>query len=203
MNFLFHIYLSKDDPEEMIGNFLGDFVKAGQEDIFSEKIKKGILLHRKIDAFSMRNSIFKNSKNRFPKEIKRYSGIAVDVIYDHFLAKHFSKVAGEDLLEFTQNFYKLLSPIEPKPGRLKDIFPFLKSENWLYRYREPEYIDFVFKRISNRFKRDSNLSHCYPIFRQNYDKFEQDFWQFLPQIEEYVKSLTVSQSSVSHSHLRL
>ncbi|WP_029522988.1 hypothetical protein [Persephonella sp. KM09-Lau-8] len=116
MNFLFHIYLSKDDPEEMIGNFLGDFVKAGQEDIFPEKIKKGILLHRKIDAFSMRNSIFKNSKNRFPKEIKRYSGIAVDVIYDHFLAKHFSKVAGEDLLEFTQNFMSFFHQLSQNQG---------------------------------------------------------------------------------------
>ena len=39
MNFLAHTYLSGSDPEILVGNFIGDFVKGKQIEKFEENIK--------------------------------------------------------------------------------------------------------------------------------------------------------------------
>ena len=51
MNFLAHIFLSGNDEEVMIGNFIADAVKGRDYLGYSDGIVKGILLHRRIDAF--------------------------------------------------------------------------------------------------------------------------------------------------------
>ena len=52
MNYLAHLYLAEDTPESIIGNLLGDFVKGSAINDYSEGIKAGIKLHRKIDLFT-------------------------------------------------------------------------------------------------------------------------------------------------------
>lgn len=39
MNFLFHMLLSGDDDQLLIGNFMGDFVKGSLRDRFPHRIK--------------------------------------------------------------------------------------------------------------------------------------------------------------------
>ncbi|MGA2151478.1 MAG: DUF479 domain-containing protein, partial [Geobacteraceae bacterium] len=51
MNFLAHLYLSGDDPELLVGNLLGDFVKGRLSGNFPDGIERGIELHRRIDSF--------------------------------------------------------------------------------------------------------------------------------------------------------
>ncbi len=63
MNFLAHLYLSADDPEIQLGNFIGDFVRGRDlSSRFSPGIVKGISLHREIDEFTDRHPIVKLSK---------------------------------------------------------------------------------------------------------------------------------------------
>jgi len=55
MNYLAHVFLSGDNEEIVIGNFIGDYVKGINFRKYSDSIKKGILLHRDIDVFTDRN----------------------------------------------------------------------------------------------------------------------------------------------------
>jgi len=50
---------------------------------YPELIQKGILLHRDIDNFTDNNSLHKLAKRNISK---KYSGIIIDIFYDHFLA---------------------------------------------------------------------------------------------------------------------
>ena len=52
MNYLAHLFLSGDDEELLIGNFIGDSVKGNDVDDFREGVKGGILLHRSIDSYT-------------------------------------------------------------------------------------------------------------------------------------------------------
>jgi len=52
MNFLAHAHLSFNDESLLVGNLIADAVKGKQFFLFSESIRKGMLLHRKIDAFT-------------------------------------------------------------------------------------------------------------------------------------------------------
>ena len=49
MNILAHLYLSGQNEDVIIGNFIGDFVKGKQIQKYPEEIVKGIRLHREID----------------------------------------------------------------------------------------------------------------------------------------------------------
>ncbi len=171
----------------MIGNFLGDFVKKGREDLFDEDIRKGIILHRKIDSFSDKTQIVKKSKKRFPEHLYRFSGIAVDIIYDHFLAKNFSTIAFTDLKDFLNSFYSALEPNElPLKEEEKRLIRRIINENWMYRYKDKEYTKNTIYRVSKRIKRQNPLDECCFWFEKYYREFEKDFFKFLPVIEEFV-----------------
>ena len=64
MNFLAHIYLSGNDDQVMIGNFIADFVKGKKKDEYPLHIKRGIELHRMIDDFTDHHEITLRSKSR-------------------------------------------------------------------------------------------------------------------------------------------
>ena len=187
MNFLMHVFLSRENEDEMVGNFLGDFIKAGREKDFKHSIRVGILLHRRIDSFSEKNHIFKRSRKRFPKRLYRFSGIAVDIIYDHFLAKNFEEIAHESLSDFLERFYEILlrKELQIKDSE-KRLINKIINENWLYNYRDVDYTKETICRVSRRMKRENPLSECNVWFSQFYYRFEEDFFEFLSQIEKFI-----------------
>src|ERR1700752_360781 len=101
LNFLAHIYLSGNDDQLMIGNFIADYVKGKKKDEYPPGIKKGIELHRAIDDFTDHHEITSRSKNRLRSKYGKYSGVITDLYYDHFLASNFSIYHNVPLKEFT------------------------------------------------------------------------------------------------------
>ena len=67
---------------------MGDFVKGSDYENYPIEIKNGILLHRQIDSFTDAHPIVLKSKKRLHTHYGHYSGIVVDIFYDHFLAKN-------------------------------------------------------------------------------------------------------------------
>ena len=55
MNYLAHFHLSHGNDDWMTGALLGDFVKGPLKGERSKALEQGILLHRKIDAFTDRH----------------------------------------------------------------------------------------------------------------------------------------------------
>ena len=103
MNFLAHLYLSGDNPKVKVGNFIGDFVKGKNlKDRFEADIARGIGLHREIDWFTDTHSIVKQSKDRLRPKYRHYSGVIVDIFYDHFLAKNWDRYSKQLLPDFAE-----------------------------------------------------------------------------------------------------
>ena len=108
MNYLAHIYLSGNHPNIMIGNFVADSIKGKKYLSYPTEIKKGILLHRKIDTTTDAHPSFRKSTKRLHEKYGHYSGIIVDIFYDHFLAKNWTDYSDIPLEDYIQSFYKLL-----------------------------------------------------------------------------------------------
>jgi len=87
MNVLAHIYLSGDSDQIIIGNYIGDYVKGRDYLKYPDLVRKGIILHRHIDAFTDRHPVVHRSKIFFSKKYHKYSGVVTDIIYDHFLQR--------------------------------------------------------------------------------------------------------------------
>jgi len=67
---------------------LGDFVRGKAVlETFPEDVRRGIELHRHIDQFTDSSPDIANLRRCFPAPFRRYSGIIIDLAYDHELAR--------------------------------------------------------------------------------------------------------------------
>lgn len=139
MNYLAHIFLSGSDQQIKIGNFIGDFVKGNRYQQFPEKIREGVLLHRRIDEFTDSHPIVRQTVAFLRPAFGRYSAIVTDMYFDYFLAKNFRNYAAMSLTVFAYKFYiAALLNYSYLPERVKGfIFHFI-STNRLGKYASPE-----------------------------------------------------------------
>jgi len=179
MNFLAHIYLSNDNPDLQIGNFIADFIKANHYKHLPKSIQNGILLHRQIDTFTDAHPIVKQSKRRLNKRYGLYTGIIIDIFYDHFLAKNWAKYHKLKLAEYTKNFYALLNNrISVLPTKVVKLLPYLIKDNWLLNYSNLKGIEKTLTGMNKRTQLKSHMHLAIADLKLNYDDFESDFTSF-------------------------
>lgn len=176
MNYLAHIFLSGENPNIMIGNFMADSIKGSKYTSYSPEIQKGILLHRQIDTATDAHPAFRQSTKRLHKNYGHYSGIIVDIFYDHFLAKNWSRFSDVPLDDYVQSFYQLLhDKNEILPENIQKMTPIMIEGNWLLIYSELEGIDRVLGGMNRRTKNRSGMDKAGHELREFYSLFEADF----------------------------
>ena len=179
MNFLAHIYLSGDNKEVIIGNFIADGIKGKKYKQYPLQIQRGILLHRGIDTFTDQHPTVRKSTARLHKNYGHYSGVIVDILYDHFLAKNWENYHEQPLDEYVQDFYKLLnSEYELLPSRIQFMMPFMISDNWLLSYATIPGIGKILEQMNRRTKYKSNMNLAVVELKQYYSEFEDEFTSF-------------------------
>lgn len=188
MNFLAHIYLSGENKEICIGNFIADAVKGNQLEQYPPLVQKGIRLHRAIDAFTDQHAVVLQSTERLRESQKKYAPVAVDIFYDHFLAKNWHKYHYQDLHTFTQNFYKTIQAESNLPAKIQHLLPYMVRQNWLYNYQNISAIRQVFEGMSSRANFPSNLLDAPKALEAYYKDFQQDFEAFFPEVVLFVEN---------------
>ena len=91
MNYLAHVHLAEPSAAGRFGALLGDFVKGAPDPELPPSVRRGILMHRRIDAHTDAHPVHRTSRRRFAGPRRRFAGIIVDVAYDHFLASAWSR----------------------------------------------------------------------------------------------------------------
>lgn len=183
MNFLAHIYLSQDDPNITIGNFIADGIRGKDYKSYPKDIQIGILLHRHIDTFTDAHPIVRQSTKRLHENYSHYSGVIVDILYDHFLAKNWSDYSNTPLPEYVDDFYKLLETnIDILPERIQRMMPHLITDNWLLSYAKIEGIQRVLDGMNKRTKNRSGMHTATNELRAFYTEFETEFTSFFKEL---------------------
>jgi acyl carrier protein phosphodiesterase len=183
MNFLAHIYLSGNDEDVIIGNFIADGIKGKRYQKFSPSIAKGILLHRAIDTFTDAHPTVHQSTARLHKNYSHYSGVIVDILYDHFLAKNWSKYSDQPLDEYVQDFYELLRKnFTILPARIQRMMPYMITDNWLLSYATVEGISKILAQMNVRTKGISKMNLAVVELEEYYDEFEAEFTSFFDEL---------------------
>lgn len=108
MNFLAHLLLSGRDPDWRAGGFLGDFVRGPLHSERPAAIEQGIALHRQVDAHSDRHVAVREATRLFPEPYRRWAPVALDVLFDHFLARDFQRWSCQPLQAFSSECYEQL-----------------------------------------------------------------------------------------------
>jgi acyl carrier protein phosphodiesterase len=189
MNYLAHLFLAEPTPEALIGNLLGDFRTGISLDCYPIAIRRGIETHLQIDAFTDGHGVVKASKQYFSPPLRRFAGIILDILYDHYLAKHWQNYSSISLMEFSHYVYQVLdSHRELLPIKLKNALPDMIANNWLCCYRELTGLEYTLERTARRFKRSNPVAQGYAEILEHYDVLEQGFQQFFPELVAYVNN---------------
>jgi acyl carrier protein phosphodiesterase len=194
LNYLAHIYLSGNNEEILVGNFIGDYVKGFELSRYTDQVRKGIMLHRHIDSFTDTNIIVKRSKSRIAEKYHKYSGIIIDIFYDHFLVNSWPLYSPHPIEDFVKNVHSVLGLyIDTLPEGVKLFLPAFIKNNWIQKYSTIEGIEDVLHRMSSRTSLPEQTEYAIDILREDYHKFELEFSAFFPNLISYVsKSFGIS-----------
>ena len=194
MNFLAHCALSvsgsgtTENPQYLVGGFLGDFVKGSVPTDLPTDIQTGIRLHRRVDAFSAVQNDIKTSVARLPAATRRLAPVFIDLVADHFLARHFETVHGEPLTTFTSRTYAILEAHEAHfPIDAARFFRFMRDHDLLGRYVEVDPIERAFRRIAERLRRAEAVKQSMAALRADYREFEEDFLRYYPALQIHAR----------------
>lgn len=183
MNFLAHIYLSFDDPEITLGNFMADSIRGKHYLQYPESLQRGILLHRAIDSFTDTHPLPRQGSRRLFPVYGHYSRVIIDIYYDHFLAKNWEEYSGISLPEYTESFYRLLEEnLHRMPEAVQRMAPYMIADDWLLSYRDLGGIDRVLKGLNRRTGRKSGMDRAVVDLEEHYDKFESEFSSFFVEL---------------------
>lgn len=188
MNYLAHIYLSGDNDLLKIGNFMADSVRGNSYLNYPEEIKKGILLHRYIDTFTDAHPIYRKSKHRLHQKYGHYSGVIMDIVYDHYLAKNWANYSDQKLEHYADNFYKLLQDnYYVLTDRTKGMLPYLMTGNWLVSYATLAGLEIILFQMDYRTKHRAHMQEAMVELAQFYTEFEDEFRLFFEELEQHCK----------------
>lgn len=188
MNYLAHAYLSFNEPELLAGNMISDFVKGKKKFEFSSGIQKGIALHRAIDTFTDDHILIKEAKEVFRPHYRLYAGAFVDVVFDHFLATDALHFNNESLFNFAQTTYQTLDEFTPVfPDRFARMYPYMKTQNWLYHYQERWGIEKSLEGVVRRSQYLTESETAFQLFELHYEKLGEIYRAFFPLLFHFTK----------------
>ncbi|UOQ71078.1 acyl carrier protein phosphodiesterase [Hymenobacter cellulosilyticus] len=160
MNFLAHLLLSgspattRDYEDLVIGNFAAEAVRGrAQVQAYPATVQRGIHLHRFIDSFTDTHPVVRRTTARLREAgLGKWAGVVADVGYDHLLARDFSDFhPAEPLPAFAQRLYALLQARRAElPERLQHMFQYMRRDDWLTGYAQPEGLERALYGLSRR-----------------------------------------------------
>lgn len=191
MNYLAHLYLADDSPASLIGNLLPDLHRGRLPEDLDPVVLEGVYRHRRVDVFTDSHPLFEKSCARLRPRHGRYSGVLVDVLYDHVLSVHWAEYHPEPLPRFIAGAYEqMLAEADLMPPRMRAIMLMMAREDWLSTYVTVEGIAHTLRRMSarlrERFDREVDLASAETELREQYDGFAEDFAGFFPDLMAYV-----------------
>lgn len=189
MNLLAHIFLSGDDQELLIGNFIGDHVKGNKKFDYPDGIRRGIELHRAIDHFTDTHPITAQGRKYLYERHSKYSGVVLDLFYDHFLAANFNDFSKVPLEKFTREKYALLNLSQHWfPEKVKHFYPFMVERDWLTGYATIDGIGRTLTGLSRRVSFENRMHEATADLVQFYEPLEKDFKLFFPELIRFTSS---------------
>jgi acyl carrier protein phosphodiesterase len=196
MNFLAHLFLAEPTDGSRIGGVLADFTVGRIEELarrYGPEIARGIQLHRELDRFTDTHPAVRHCVACLQPEQGVFAGIAVDVVFDYFLLKHWNRFTDETVEDFLDAAYASLRRMDGDfPDTYRAVIPRMIESNWLLSYRTLDGIHHALSRmssrLSSRFPRGMNLHYAINSIRQYYTSLDRDFLTFFPEALDFART---------------
>lgn len=183
MNYFAHIYLSQGLEYQMFGNFIGDFISNKDVHKYRQEIIDGVMLHRIIDSFTDNHPLVRQGTSRLRSSQGKYAPVVIDILYDFLLANNWSKFSHITRHNFNQRTYTLLlKHVEVCSPRIQKKVRNMIDGDFLTTYNTMDGLDFILEQMDRRTKFTSNFREARSILERDYDRFNEEFLEFFPEI---------------------
>ncbi|ASJ72224.1 ACP phosphodiesterase [Granulosicoccus antarcticus] len=184
MNFLAHTLLGFENADLIAGQVCGDFVRGSQLQHFPAGVEAGIRLHRHLDVFTDSHPALQAARGQMNDVPYRFSGIVIDVLFDHFLARQWSRFSQLSLSGHASSVHAALALHEPLlPPRLLRFMTVLESERILERNVDLSAIKQTLARLSRRSERFAPLAIDVEHLSRLVDHLQGPFESFHPDLQ--------------------
>lgn len=194
MNWLAHAFLSEPNIEFRLGNLLSDIVRGDARAAVGAEFLRGAQRHHAIDAFTDAHPIVRRSRTRIVSVPRRFSGVLVDIFYDHLLTQAWERHATVPLTSFTAAFYAdARASSVVLPSTAQRALDHIVRYDLLSSYGEFEGVRQALRgvsmRLARRWHREFALEAGVQDLIVDHAGFEDDFAQFFPELRAHVESL--------------
>jgi len=188
MNYLFHLVLSGENPDIIIGNYIADHIRGTK--IVNElpnPVLKGVLMHRAIDAYSDMHPAVRHSVALLKPSHAKYAPVAVDILYDHFLIKNWIQFVKVPLVKKINSFYALLDErMDTLPPKSQKVSRKLMQDNWFGMYESFDGLNDIFIGVNKRTHFENALPDTVEYLVKYYNELDNDFNVFARDIFAFV-----------------
>jgi acyl carrier protein phosphodiesterase len=193
LNWLAHVFLSTQSVEFRLGNLLADVVRGTARQAVSREFARGAYCHQAIDAFTDAHPLVRCSRERLGPAQRRFSGVIVDVFYDHFLATEWPRYAARALEDFTSSFYRDVQQCElVLPQRARTLIDNIVRYDLLGSYGRVQGVERSLRRLSirlqERWQKEFALEASIADLEAQREGFAADFAAFFPALQLHVES---------------
>ena len=168
---------------------------------YAAPIANGIVLHRWIDSYADTAPEARAARAAIRPILGQFSGVGVDLLYDHFLAKNFAQlhpeIALEEFVEAAQS--DLLNRTVEMPARSQRFLHAMVAHDWLVEYGSREGMLNVCRSMDARL--EQRLQTSGPLHRlfeaadaAGFDDLEASFEPFWMRIQTEARSFVQSAS---------
>lgn len=163
----------------MVANLYGDFVKGSDLSSYTPLIQKGITLHRSIDQYIDHHPTVVELMHLLYPELPKVTGIAIDIFFDHLLAKNWNKFSEVTYSEFLENFYSYIPSNDSYTADFIFFLHQMKSVKWLNYYPFNEGLKKACQGVSTKLSFENKLTIADQVFHKYSQEIEKCFMEFM------------------------
>lgn len=186
MNYLGHLYFSNDDWELMQFNLMGDFIKGKDLLRWDPKVQHGTALHRAIDSFIDSHPTVKEMQRSLYAELPKISSVAIDLYFDHLLAKHWDDYHPQPLNDFLDTFYAHAQLDHPLfTPEFRTLLDNMIKINWIAVYPTLDGLEKMCRGVAQRISFPNQLATGRQVFERHHAEIEDAFRIFMRDANRY------------------
>lgn len=183
MNHFAHLFLARPTVESRVGNLLGDFAQGLNVETLAAPVKAGLINHRKVDAYTDSHPDVLTCKRLFSPQRRRFAGVALDVLFDHYLLRHWDTFASIPAQDFIASVYRdLEAGRHLMPPRMATTTARMIDNDWFNAYTELENIGYALDRIAGRIRFRNDFEGIIEEIRAYDLVLEEHFLNFFPSL---------------------
>lgn len=188
MNHLAHLFLAPDSELHRVGSLLGDFARGLDSQALSPSLHEGLRHHLSVDAFTDQHPDVIASKRLFSSQRRRFAGVALDILYDHYLLRHWHRFSSMDVDDFIDQVYaELRNHRKVMPEKMQTVTGQIVRYDWFRSYQSLDNIGFALDRVANRIRFRHSFNGIIEEIETHDEELEAHFLSFFPDLKEHAR----------------